>query len=96
MPKPFLIPVIPPVTIGGSQFPVVANSFDPSGNFRQRNGSFKRPRMEDGGGAGGDGYYDLSRCAAAPTLPAPSKLDVAKIRELMVKANDVASTIRSK
>jgi hypothetical protein len=75
---------------------VVANTFDSSGNFRSRNGSFKRPRMEAGGDASRDGYFDLSRDVSAATLPNVPKLDVAKIRGLMVKANDVATAIRSR
>jgi hypothetical protein len=95
MPKPMLISLIPPVTFGGGHSSVVANSFDYSGNFRQRNGSFKRPRMEGGAGASGDSYYDLSRDATVAAPPSGLKVDTAKIRELMVKANEAASTIRS-
>jgi hypothetical protein len=96
MPKPVLISTIPPVTIGGRHAPVVANLFDDSGNFRQRNGSFKRPRVEGGGNAARDGFYDLSRDAVAPTLPSAPRLDIGKIRGLMVKANDAATAIRSR
>jgi hypothetical protein len=96
MPKPILISAIPPVTIGGRNAPVVANLFDDSGNFRQRNGSFKRPRVEGGGDASRDGFYDLSRDAVATAFPTALKLDVGKIRGLMVKANEAASAIRSR
>jgi hypothetical protein len=96
MPKPMLISMIPPVTIGGRTPPVVANSFDSSGNFRSRNGSFKRPRMEAGDGGSRDGYFYLSREPSTACLPNVPKLDVAKIRGLMVKSNDVAMAIRSR
>jgi hypothetical protein len=52
--------------------------------------------MEGGGAASGDGFYDLSRDAVAPSLPTVPKLDVGKIRGLLVKANDMATTIRSR
>jgi hypothetical protein len=96
MPKPVLMSLIPPVTIGGRNTPVVANLFDESGTFRQRNGSFKRPRVEGAAAASRDGYYDLSRDAAVPSLPSTLKLDVGKIRGLMVKANEMAATIRTR
>ncbi len=96
MPKPVLISLIPPVTFGGGQSSVVANSFDYSGNFRQRNGSFKRPRVEGGAGASNDGYFDLSRDATVSAPPPNLKVDTGKIRELMVKANETASAIRAR
>jgi hypothetical protein len=96
MPKPMLMSLIPPVTIGGRNPPVVANMFDDSGNFRQRNGSFKRPRVEGGAAAAGEGFYDLSRDASAPTIPNALRLDVGKIRGLMVKANEMAALIRTR
>jgi hypothetical protein len=96
MPKPVLLSLVPPVTIGGRNPPVVANLFDDSGNFRQRNGSFKRQRVEGGAAASGEGFYDLSREASFPSLPNVPKLDVGKIRGLMVKANEMAATIRTR
>jgi hypothetical protein len=96
MPKPVLLTPIPPVTFGGRNPPVVANLFDDSGIFRQRNGSFKRQRVEGGAAAAGEGFYDLSRDASAPSLPNAPRLDVGKIRGLMVKANEMAATIRSR
>jgi hypothetical protein len=96
MPKPVLMTLIPPVTFGGRNPPVVANLFDDSGFFRQRNGSFKRQRVEGGAAAAGDGFYDLSREASVPSLPNVPKLDVGKIRGLLVKANEMAETIRSR
>jgi nicotinamide mononucleotide (NMN) deamidase PncC len=39
---------------------------------------------------------DLSRDAVAPSLPTAPKLDVGRIRGLLVKANESASTIRSR
>jgi hypothetical protein len=96
MPKLILISLIPLVTIGGRSQPVVANHFDDSGNFGQRNGSFKRPRVEGGGAAARDGYFDLARDAVAPSLPNIPKLDLNKIRGLLVKANETAETIRTR
>jgi hypothetical protein len=96
MPKPVLLSLVPPVTIGGRNPPVVANLFDDSGNFRQRNGSFKRQRVEGGAAASGEGFYDLSREASFPSLPNVPKLDVGKIRGLMVKANEMAAAIRTR
>jgi hypothetical protein len=96
MPKPILISLIPPVTIGGRNNPVVANQFDDSGNFRQRNGSFKRQRVEGGGAVARDGYFDLSRDTATPSPPNIPKLDMNKIRGLLVKANEAAEAIRSR
>jgi hypothetical protein len=96
MPKPVLLTPVPPVTIGGRNPPVVANLFDDSGMFRQRNGSFKRQRVEGGAAAAGEGFYDLSREASAPSLPNVPRLDVGKIRGLMVKANELATAIRSR
>jgi hypothetical protein len=87
--------LIPPVTIGGKSSPVVANLFDSSGTFRQRTASVKRGRYEGGDGGTGDGYYDLSGGPSVATLPINPKLDVSKIRGLMVKANDTAATIRT-
>jgi hypothetical protein len=94
--KPVLLSLLPPVTIGGRNPPVVANLFDDSGNFRQRNGSFKQQRVEGGAAASGEGFYDLSREASFPSLPNVPKLDVGKIRGLMVKANEMAAAIRSR
>jgi hypothetical protein len=96
MPKPVLLSHIPPVTIGGISSPVVANLFDASGNFRQRQGSFKRPRVEAGGDGPRDAVYDLSRDAAPAVLPSQLKLDTGKIRGLMVKANEAAAAIRTR
>jgi hypothetical protein len=96
MPKPVLLSFIPPVTIGGVSSPVVANLFDASGNFRQRQGSFKRPRVEAGGDGSRDMMYDLSRDAAPPVLPGQLKLDTVKIRGLMVRANETATAIRTR
>ncbi len=75
---------------------MVSNLFDASGNFRQRQGSFKRPRVEGGGGGSRDAVYDLSRDAVAATLPVQPKLDIGRIRGLMVKANEAATAIRSR
>jgi hypothetical protein len=91
-----LISLIPPVTIGGRNAPIVANLFDDSGNFRQRNGSFKRLKVGGAGTAAREGFYDLSRDAVAPTIPTVLKLDVRKIQGLMVKANEAATVIRSR
>jgi hypothetical protein len=96
MPKPVLISLIPPVTIRGKNALVVANMYDDSGNFRQRNGSFKRPRWRGGTRPARDGYFDLSRDAIAPSLPTAPKLDVGRIRGLLVRANESASAIRSR
>ncbi len=74
MPKPVLLSFIPPVTIGGVSSPVVANLFDASGNFRQRQGSIKRPRVEAGGDGSRDMMYDLSRDAAPPRPPWPTEI----------------------
>jgi hypothetical protein len=49
---------------------MVANLFDSSGNFRQRNGSFKQPRVEGGSDAARDGFYNLAR-DAVHRLPPP-------------------------
>jgi hypothetical protein len=70
--------------------------FDDSGFFRQRNGSFKRQRVGDGEGGSRDGFYDLSRDASAPSLPSAPKIDVSKMRTLMVKANEMATAIRDR
>ncbi len=43
-----------------------------------------------------DGYFDLSRDPVVAGLPNVPKLDVVKIRGPMVKANDVATAIRSR
>jgi hypothetical protein len=91
-----LISMIPPVTFGGRSAPVVANLIDDSGNFRQRTGSYKRPRMDGGGAATRDGHFDLARDAVTPSLPAAPKLDISKIWDLMVKANETAAAIRSR
>jgi hypothetical protein len=96
MPKPVLLSFIPPVTIGGISSPVVSNLFDASGNFRQRQGSFKRPRVEGSGGGSRDMFYDLLRDASEATLPGQPKLDIGRIRGLMVKANETATAIRSR
>jgi hypothetical protein len=95
MPKPMLIPFIPPVTIGGKSSPVVANLFDGSGNFRQRQGSVKRMRTEGGAGGSSDNYYDLSKDSSVAMPPPIPKLDVGRIRDLLVKANEMAGTIRA-
>jgi hypothetical protein len=42
-----------------------------------------------------DGFYDLSRDTGASSLPTVPKLDISKIRGLMVKANETAEIIRS-
>ncbi len=43
-----------------------------------------------------EGYFDLSRDASVPSLPNNPKLDINKIRGLMVKANETAETIRTR
>jgi hypothetical protein len=52
--------------------------------------------VEGGGAAARDGYFDLSRDAVTPSLPTAPKLDVGKIRGLLVKANESATAIRSR
>jgi hypothetical protein len=52
--------------------------------------------VEGDGGASRDGFFDLSRDAVVAALPAALKLDVGKIRGLMVKANETATAIRSR
>ena len=87
--------LIPPVTIGGKSSPVVANLFDSSGGFRQRTASVKRGRYDGGDNAARDNYYDLSRDPNTPAVPTVPKLDVGKVRALMVRANDSATAIRA-
>jgi hypothetical protein len=95
MVKPVLIPVIPPVTLGGKTNPVVANWFDQSGFFRQRVPSFKRPRRDGGVDGGRDGVFDISREADFPSLPSAVRLDIDGIRGLLVRATEAALPIRS-
>jgi hypothetical protein len=52
--------------------------------------------MEEAGAGSRDGFYDLSRDAAIPSLPCAPKIDINKIRALMVKANETATTIRAR
>ncbi len=75
---------------------MVSNLFDASGNFRQRQGSFKRPRVEGGSGGSRNNVYDLSRDPGTTTLPVQPKLDIGRIRGLMDKANEAATAIRSR
>jgi hypothetical protein len=70
--------------------------FDGSGNFHQRHGSFKGLRTDGGTSAASDGYYDLSREASVAAIPTVPKLDVGRIRDLLVKANEMAGTVRSR
>jgi hypothetical protein len=93
MPKPMLIPFIPPVTLGNSSTPVVANLFDSTGNFRQRNWSFKKRRFDGGESDREEIYSKDPVTASAPPVP---RLDIGKIRGLMVRANEMASAIRSR
>jgi hypothetical protein len=95
MPKPMLIPFISPVTLGNSSTPVVANLFDSTGNFRQRNWSFKKRRF-DGGESDREEIYDLNRDSVTASAPPVPRLDIGKIRSLMVRANETASAIRSR
>jgi hypothetical protein len=90
-----LIPFIPPVTIGGKSSVVVANLFDASGNFRLRNGSFKRPRVKRDGGDSRDSVYELSGDVSAASFPSAPRLDFGRIRDLKVKANEMAMAIRA-
>jgi hypothetical protein len=69
MPKPVLLSFILPVTLGSVSSVVVASLFDVSGNFRQRQSSFKRPRVEGSGDGGRDSVYDFNRDAATAYLP---------------------------
>jgi hypothetical protein len=96
MVKPMLIPTIPPVTGVGRPSSVVANLFDSSGSFRQRNNSFKRPRRDDGQDDSRDRQYDLTRDFPPLSLPGPLKLDVAKIKGLLVKATEAAHPVRAR
>jgi hypothetical protein len=52
--------------------------------------------VEGGAAASGEGFYDLSREASFPSLPNVPKLDVGKVRGLMVKANEMAAAIRTR
>jgi hypothetical protein len=52
--------------------------------------------MDGGAGAVGDGYYDLSREASVAAILTVPKLDVGRIRDLLVKANEMAGTVRSR
>jgi hypothetical protein len=96
MVKPMLIPTIPPVTGVGKPSAVVANLFDYSGSFRQRNNSFKRPRRDDDRDDSRDRQYDLTRDFPPLSLPGPLKLDVPKIRNLLVKATEAAVPVRAR
>jgi hypothetical protein len=53
-------------------------------------------RTEGGAGASSDNYYDLSRDASVAVPPPIPKLDVGRIRDLLVKANEMAGTIRAR
>jgi hypothetical protein len=96
MVKPMLIPTIPPVTGVGRPNSVVANLFDSSGSFRQRNNSFKRPRRDDGQDDPRDRQYDLTRDFPPLSFPGPLKLDIAKIKGLLVKATEAAHPVRTR
>jgi hypothetical protein len=96
MVKPMLISTIPPVTGVGKPNAVVANLFDYSGSFRQRNNSFKRPRRDDDRDDSRDRQYDLTRDFPPLSLPGPLKLDMPKIRNLLVKATEAAVPVRAR
>jgi len=95
MKPPSLTPFIPPVTgTEGRPHAVAANTFDPSGRFRDRTSSFKRRRPWPENDL--DDRYDLTK--AYPPLQTPPKplFDVQAIQDLMVDASNKAETIRAK
>ena len=84
---------IPPVTgVRGSNAPH-ANFFDGSGIFRNRQGSFKRPRR-DGQDDLLDSVYDLTRDFPPVTPPERPALDVASIKQSLVEATSMAEALK--
>ncbi len=82
---------IPPVTGVNNLSAPVANSFDPSGHFRQRIGSANKRRRGD---EEIDMVFDLSSNYPPLVPPPKSKLDLGKIGELMVAANALGSDVK--
>jgi len=81
---------VPPVTGVNRQLAPVANSFDTSGHFRPRSGS-KRIRVEE---EEIDCVFDLSATYPPLLPPSKGKLNITKVRELMVKANSCSEEIK--
>jgi len=78
---------IPPVTgVNGSLRPV-ANSYDASGNFRNRSASVKRRCVEQNGSEL-ESVFDLSAPYPPLLLPETPRIDLAAVKDLLVAAAD--------
>ena len=79
-----MAPFIPPVTgTGGVASSVAANSFDNSGNFRDRSNSSLKRRRHDAWGSEGDNQqasFDIIRDYPPLVYPTAPKLDVTAIQ----------------
>ncbi len=80
---------IPPVTGHQGLLAPTANSFDSSGHFRPRSGSKRRRENEEI-----DQVFDLSSPYPPPQVPPRSKIDMKKIGELLVAANELGENIK--
>jgi hypothetical protein len=86
---------VPPVTgTNGRPSAVASNRFDESGNFRQRTGSFKRPRVGDE--ADLDAAFDLTRSYPPLSHPPKPLFDCEAIKALMVTASEKAVSMTAK
>jgi hypothetical protein len=84
---------IPPVTgTGGRPSSIVANLYDYSGNFRNRAGSFKRPRTDDNDS---EYRFDISRDFPRLTPPERQGVDVEAVAALLVGAAEAVPAIKA-
>jgi len=76
--------LIPPVTGIGFPGNVHANSYDDSGQFRQRSGS--KRRRGDNPESDVESIFNLTRSYPPPVMPTPTRLDLDGVKGLMVEA----------
>ena len=85
---------IPPVTGVNNSLALVANSFDVTGNFRNRTVSQgKRRRGPDGEAL--DNYFDLSMDFPYLRPLAPLSIDVCRIKSLLVESAKMESELKT-
>ena len=85
---------IPPVTgVYGNPASVVANSYDDTGNFRNRVLSYGKRRRTDGAECQ-DNYWSLASDPNPPVIPTRQTLDLPAIQALLVEATSKVATVK--
>ncbi len=94
MKPPSMPAFIPPVTgVHGNPASVVANSYDDTGNFRNRIHSYGKRRRTEGADSQ-DNYWNMTLDPNPPVMPNRPTLDLPAIQALLVEATSQVASMR--